>query len=442
MNEGLENHPQIHIYLDRVCARVKAKEVHKDIRQEMLGHLEELILEKVEQDGMEQKEAVAEALRQMGDPDQIGKQLHTAHKPRLEWSVLALVAVMIVIGLVSLYSLKLSLNGDLLVGRKLVFGIVGVVAMIVLYFFDYRRLLRYSWLLYGGTLLLMAATLLLGDQLNGARLWLQVGPFGVNVFAMSPYLLIIAIAGMLQKAVTIHIGQKALLLLVKDIAIYMLIPAYFYIRGPALGSFAIYGISLAILLLVAVKWRLLFTGLGALTLMLIPLCYSPSFHYAWKRYTAFLHPNSDSLGYSFMTLRSVEAIHSGGMWGQGIGIVNRKLPNVSTDLIYSYLVYSHGWVFGSTIAAIVLLFILRNFRMGFKLQNSYAKSLVVGLSTVLGIQFVWNLLMCIGLLPILGGMPLPIISWSSGTMIELGAVGLMLGAYRRKDMVGSYQRSL
>ena len=447
MKEELNKHPLVHSYLDRVCAQVKAKEVHEDIRQEMLSHLEELIVEKVEQDDMEVKEAVVEALKQMGDPSQIGKQLHAAHKPKLEWSVFALVAVMIVIGLISLYSLKLSLNGDLLIGRKLVFGLIGVAAMITLYFFDYRKLLRYSWILYGSTLLLMAATLLLGNQLNGARQWLQVGHFGVNVFAMSPYLLIIAIAGMLQKenAATIHIGQKTLPLLVKDIAVYMLIPVFFYVKGTALAFFVIYGFSLSILLLVAGKRRLLLTGFGALaltlTLMLSLFIHAPSFQYAWKRYTAFLHPNSDSLGYGYLTSRSVEAIYSGGMWGKGIGIVNRKLPNVQSEMIYSYLVYSLGWAFGITVAAIALLFILRNIRMGFRLQNGYAKSLVLGLSVVLGIQFGWNLLMCIGLLPILGGMPLPIISWNSGMMIELGAVGLMLSVYRRKDMIGCFHRS-
>ncbi|GFN33026.1 hypothetical protein [Paenibacillus xylaniclasticus] len=46
--------------------------------------------------------------------------------------------------------------------------------------------------------------------------------------------------------------------------------------------------------------------------------------------------------------------------------------------------------------------------------------------------------MSVGRLPVLGGMQMPIISWTSGTVIELGAIGLMLGAYRRKNMQRSH----
>ncbi|BBH20025.1 cell division protein FtsW [Paenibacillus baekrokdamisoli] len=438
MSNKIEHHPLVYAYLQRVRAQVKAKELHDDIRFEMLNHLEERVDEKIEQGGKTEEEAIEEALRQMGDPDLVGKQLHAVHKPKLEWSVFALVAVMIVIGLVSLVSLKFSLN--LLVGRKLFFGFVGVAAMIVLYFVDYRRMLGYSKILYGMTLLLMAIAKLQGTQ--GPDQWIGIGSFGIHVYAMSPYLLIIAIAGMLQKEKleVKSISQKALLVLAKDAAIYMLIPTIFYLMAPAFTYLVIYSLSLAMLLLVAGKRKLLLTGIGILALLLSRLIHSQSFYYTWQRFTAFFPPVTDRKGFGFLTMRSVEAIHSGGMWGQGVGVVNSKLPYVSSEMIYSYLVYSLGWVFGITLAVITLLFIVRVTRMGFKLQNDYAKSLVVGLSLVFGIQYVWNLLMSIGLLPILGGMSLPIINWTSVTMIELGAVGLMLSAYRRKDIIVSSYR--
>jgi len=439
MSQSMERHPLVGAYLDRVCAQVKTKEVCEDIRVEMLSHLEELAAEKAALDGMSEEEAIAEALLQMGDPERVGKQLQAVHKPKLEWGVIALVAGMIVIGLISLYAMQLSLDGNLPIDRKLVYGFMGVAALIILYFADYRRLIRYSWLLYVVTLLLMAAVHWQRVYVNGAAQWLHVGSFSFNVYAASPYLLVIAIAGMLQREQPAMQGiRQEVLQLAKDAAVYILIPAYFYVSAPAFVYFLIYGLGLAVLLLVSGKGKLLFAGFGSLALLLSPLLLGRSYDFAWRRYMAFLHPQANEFSGGFYTLRSVEAIQSGGMWGQGFGIVYGNLPHVSSEFVYSYLVYSLGWVFGIAVAMIALLFIVRIVRMGAKLQDGYAKGLVVSLSTVLGIQFAWNLLMCAGLLPILG-MTLPIMNWHSGTMIELAAVGLMLGAYRRKDMLGRHQ---
>jgi cell division protein FtsW (lipid II flippase) len=431
MSQSVGRHPEVIAYLDRVCLQIKAKETHEDIRLEMLSHLEDLAAEKVEHFESTKEVAIEESLRQMGDPERVGKQLNDAHKPKPEWSVITIVTGMIVIGLVSVYALQLSLSGELLLGRKLLCGFMGVAFMIILYFVNYQRLLRYSWLLYGMTLLLMASTQLQDIPVNGAVQWLNIGPFGFNIYAVSPYLLIVAIAGILQRQKPSVGFRQQILPLTKELAIYIMIPLFFYLMAPAFVYLVIYGIGLAVLLLVVGKRKLLLIGFGALVLMLIPLLFGHSF---WQRYTDFLHQDA------FETLRSVEVIQSGGIWGQGFGVFYGKLPNMSSDLMYSYLVYSLGWVFGIAVAMIALLFIVRTTRMGVKLKDDYAKSLVVGLTTVLGIQLAWNLLMCAGLLPILG-IGLPIMNWSSGTMIELAAVGLMLGAYRRKDMLGHNQGS-
>lgn len=438
MSRSLERYPEVNAYLDRICAQVKAKEVHEEIRLEMLSHLEELAAERVAQSGMPEEQAMIEALRHMGDPEQVGKQLHTAHRPKPEWGVIALVAGMILIGLVSLFTLRLSVDG--MIDRKLVCGFVGISIMIGLYFVDYRKLIRYSWVLYGVTLLLMAAVHWQNVQVNGVTQWLLVGPFSFNVYAASPYLLLIAIAGMLQrkKPAAQGLREKAIDL-GKDAVLFMLIPAWLYVTAPAFAYFLIYGFGLAVLLLVSGKMKLLITGLSALVLMTVPVLLNGSFDYEWSRLSAFLNPEAHAQTEGYLVLRSVEAIQSGGMWGQGFGIANDKLPYASSDLFYSYLVYNFGWVFGIAVALLAFLFVVRIVRMGAKLQDSYAKNLVVGLIAVLGIQLAWNLLMCAGLLPILG-LRLPIMNWSSGMVIELAAVGLILSAYRRKDMLGSSYR--
>jgi len=435
MSLHIEDHPEIIAYLDKVCLQVKAKAVREDIRLEVLSHLEELVAEKA-LDGKPEEEAITEGLRQMGDPERIGRQLHAAHKPKTAWGVIALLAGIIAIGLVSSYALQQFSDGKLMIMPKLACGAMGVAAMIGLYFVDYRKLLRYSRFLYAVVLLLMAGVQWQSTTVNGVAHWLYIGSFGLNVYAVSPYLLLIAIAGMLQSEKPPAIGMRLITLrLAKETVVYMMIPAFFYIMAPALAYLIFFGAGLIVLLLINEKKNLLLAGSGVMALMLYPLLFDQSFNRVLQRFTAFLHPEAYATSSGYMTLRSMEAVQSAGMWGQGFAIARDKLPYAYSDLFFSFLVYSLGWVFGIAVAAIALMFVVKVARMGMKLRDGYAKGLVAGLATVLGIQFAWNLLMCAGLLPILG-FTLPMMNWNSATIVELAIVGLMLSTYRRKDMLG------
>ncbi|MFH0071164.1 permease prefix domain 1-containing protein, partial [Peribacillus sp. NPDC056705] len=79
-----EEYRVVQEFLDRVCKQVRAKPMHSEIREELLGHIEEraelLMLE-----GNAEEPAVQEAVRQMGEPEDIGNCLHLAHRPQMDW---------------------------------------------------------------------------------------------------------------------------------------------------------------------------------------------------------------------------------------------------------------------------------------------------------------------------------------------------------------------
>lgn len=90
-------------FLDRVCKQVRTRQMHPEIREELLGHIEDraklLMLE-----GNAEEPAVQEAVKQMGDPGDIGKSLHLAHRPQLDWKLLVMLALFLIIGLVGMVS--------------------------------------------------------------------------------------------------------------------------------------------------------------------------------------------------------------------------------------------------------------------------------------------------------------------------------------------------
>ncbi|WP_337102432.1 FtsW/RodA/SpoVE family cell cycle protein [Paenibacillus sp. YIM B09110] len=444
MNHELKRHPLVKQYLESVCGKVKAKEVHEDIRLEMLSHLEERVQDRLQAGDVSEENAIADAIEQMGDPEQIGKQLHAAHKPRMEWTLFGICMMLIGIGLVAMLAVQATGNerlGNYFVEKKLFFVMMGLGAMVCLYFFDYRKLQRYSWHLYGFTIVLLAAAGQMGSAINGAKQWIIIGSVTFNVAAASPYLFMVAFAGILTRERAAELsGLKSRSRLLRDIVFFFLLPTYFYLTTSSLLYYSIFCFgTFLMLILIGKKYKLVLAGFGALaaiTLWLVQGSYRYS--YVWLRLKGFIYPNADS---HYHTDRSIEAIRAGGMWGQGFGAVNDKLPFYYSEVLYSYLVYSLGWVFGFIIVVLAFLFITRIVSMALKLRDRYAKGIIVGVLSVMGFHFVWNLLMCFGLMPI-SSTSLPLISWGSYTFIELAAVGLMLGAYRRKDIVGQSADSL
>lgn len=60
-------------FLDLVCEQIKAKEIEQKIKE-----------------GVHREEAIQQAIRQMGDPILLGKQLHKVHKPKMEWDLIGI----------------------------------------------------------------------------------------------------------------------------------------------------------------------------------------------------------------------------------------------------------------------------------------------------------------------------------------------------------------
>ncbi|MBD3919981.1 FtsW/RodA/SpoVE family cell cycle protein [Paenibacillus sp. PR3] len=439
LKRDVGKHPLVQDFLDRICSKVRASAVHDDIRQEMLNHLEERIIEGLDA-GKTEEEAIAAAVEQMGDPNLLGKQLNAAHRPKLAWDVVALLVGMMIIGGITLFSLYSAMDeGKISILRKISFAAVGVAAMSVLYFVDYRRLLKYSGLLYVGTLLLMVITLRYGFAINGVK-YLSFATFTWNVYTTVPYLLIVAAAGLLyQEKARAPVGDdmQRLRQFWKGALIYIIVPSCFFIAAPAMGPLLIYIISISVLLLIKGKWKMILASgitMGGLLLTALPIWKGDKLLFTLERHMAFIHPTDRN---SYMLNRSIEAIHAGGWWGHGFGVPSERLPGVNSEMTFSYLVYSLGWVFGIAVALLALMLIIRIARMGMQVRDGYARSIIIGLTSVFAVQYVWTMLMCIGLLPIMG-IQLPIVNWSSWTIFELGALGLMLGAYRRKDMLGRF----
>ncbi len=217
----------------------------------------------------------------------------------------------------------------------------------------------------------------------------------------------------------------------------MLVPGFFFLAAHSFAPMLIYAMGLTILLAVSGRFKLILALAGSMMLLTVNLLWfhDGRFSYIGGRLTSFLH--HDTIG-GHATKLSIDAISSAGLWGKGWGIplADLNFYEFSSEMLFPYLIQNLGWVFGAAIVSVMLLFVARMIKTGLKLRDDYAKLLTIGLAGLFGIQFVWNFVMCLGLLPIMG-FALPLISWGSLSLVEFAAVGLLLSIFRRKDMMPS-----
>ncbi|MCP1307890.1 FtsW/RodA/SpoVE family cell cycle protein [Paenibacillus tyrfis] len=432
----IREHENVRDYLSSVCSQIRVRELHKDIRRELESHLEELVLDK-EAEGASREEAVAWAIRQMGDPVTVGRELHRIHKPRMHWGLLLGLIAFLGLGVFAMSSIESSyavmrsngLKGVDFAIRNMFFIGVGMPILLVFYFMDYRKLKAWSLLMYylaaGG----MLYVLLFGHQVNGARSYLSIWRFSIDLASVTSYLFIAAAAGLLLD----WRGQKRHFWL-KSMLAFVLVPVMLYAMVPSLPTLLFYLVSYGILCgVVTRKWWLALLQTGG-TLLLLGGAFLIRF-YLSQRVLAFLNPDRDPSGAGYMYIQMREALSSAGWWGHGFGAVNPKLPYVHGELIFTYLVYSFGWGVGIAVAGAAVYFVARMLHSMGQIRETYGKMLIVAATSIIGVQFGYCIGMSLGLLPITS-VVLPFVSYG-GThiMVEMAIIGLVLGIYRRKDMI-------
>ncbi|WP_159888211.1 FtsW/RodA/SpoVE family cell cycle protein [Paenibacillus puerhi] len=421
-------------FLNEVCSEIRSREAHPHIRQELESHLE-CLAEERESLGADREEALKWAVAQMGDPRLIGKDLHRIHRPKLEWGLLATIIAFIGYGIMAIYALDKGVpvssstwGSEMLFLSKLAAAGLGLVIMVALYYFPYRKLQDLTWLLYAVLLIGLCLVLFLGSPINGSPRYLSIGFFYIDWPGISSFLFILVAAGCLPAwfAERNHFFLRNVALLAPVVGLLALCKTTPAMVLVLVGYFTVLGS-------VTKRWKTSFAlSLGSLiTFCWLRLASNP---FEKDRLLAFLNPDMDSYGSGYSYYRIAETIKAGGWLGQGLGSPLPQFPSMHSELIFTFSLYSFGWLAGIGLAVVVLYMISRFWHSFAQVRDPFGKHLVLGLASILVFQLVYNLLMSVGLLPHLG-IPLPFVSYGFYHMLyEMSAIGIILSIYRRKDL--------
>ncbi|MGL6174586.1 MAG: FtsW/RodA/SpoVE family cell cycle protein [Cellulosilyticaceae bacterium] len=438
-------------FLMNVLKEVKYSKIHPHIQLELEDHIECLKEDYIEQ-GLAEDESYQKALTHMGDPESIGKQLHKIHKPKLEWSVMLSVILLIGIGLMTLYYTGKydyyrelqgveTLDPYIFLRKQIQYIMIGILVSISMYFMNYRKLERLCIVGYITGLLLLVYGKYRGVNDFTIQWIIQVGPFAISSTLLSIPILVISFVGLIHRWGKNTIRHYCIL------GAVALLPIAFISQqgirhGVILGIIFIIILTAHLIISPRIEDRkrllsiLYGTVFGIASIGITFLMYLKG-DYLIERIQMFMHPEWDPRGAGFMPsiMQSIRE-HSTLIGDGGFSMVDiRNLPEPTNDLIFTFILGSMGWLIGLLIIFVITCIIGRMFFAALKITDYYGKLLCISIASLFTIQFVYNIAMNLGYLPQIG-VALPFVSYQGiSIIIDMGLVGLFLSVYRKKDIV-------
>jgi cell division protein FtsW (lipid II flippase) len=348
--------------------------------------------------------------------------------PHSDVLLLPIVALLTGIGLVMIYRLTYNLEGvENLATTQAVWILVGSGAMffIVLFFRNYHRLFDYKYLFAFVAVVLIALTFTpLGYEVNGARLWVDLGPVGFQPPEFARIALVVFYAGYLAEKRDVLAATSRSFLGVQ-------IPAVKYF-GPValvwaaslallvfekdLGSSLLF-FALPLLMIYAATGRIAYVMLGGLLFAIGSFATYFLFGHVQLRVQSWLDPWEDPDGAGFQILQSIFNIADGGLTGTGLGAgFSQTIPEVETDFIFSAIASELGLLGATAVLLAFLAFVYRGIKISLLADDEASKLLAFGLTAMFALQ---TLIIVGGVtkaIP-LTGITLPFVSYGGSSVV-------------------------
>jgi rod shape determining protein RodA len=360
---------------------------------------------------------------------------------KLDWTILGVVAFLLSLGLIMLFSISSSGGADYFT-RQAVAVALGIGILFFVATLDYTHIERYSTFIYFTTLAVLIGVLLFGVTVRGTAGWLSFGFFQIQPVELAKVSLIIFLASFITKKKS-ELGEWTRLI------VSLLLTAgiiFLVLRQPDLGSslvlMAIWG---GMMLASGLRLKQLVV-LGLLATMLLGAGWATLDEYQVARIETFLNPELDPKGSGYNVLQAMVAVGSGGVTGKGLGNGSQSqlnfLPEKQTDFIFAVVVEELGLVGALLAISLYGMLLYRIKRIAETARDNFGYLVSVGVFIMILVQVTINVGMNMGLLPVTG-LPAPFLSYGGSSLLSLFiCLGLLQSIYQRKKGNADYRITL
>lgn len=368
---------------------------------------------------------------------------------RIDYGIILCVLLLAIIGLVSLYSTTVLIQGASIrmTVMQAVWYVIGIAAAAMIMLFDSEQLWKMTNYLYWIGIVLLIFTALFYDRelaaRTGGKSWVRIPviniTFQTSEFVKIPYIL------MLSKTVTLHNARfinrtvESDFMLIGKLILWSLAPLALILQEGDLGTTLVFlAIFAGILLLSGIQWKILLPiiivvlGIAIGTILLI--VYNRDFlqntlgvpNYRFERIDTWLDPYHDTNRASYQVVQAFKAIGSGGVFGKGLGVSEVYVPVRESDMIMATIGENFGFVGAAFLIFTYFVLVYNMIRVVYDTKNEFYAYIATGVIMMLVFHVLENIGMNIGLLPVTG-IPLPFISQGGSALLgNMMGIGLIM----------------
>lgn len=326
---------------------------------------------------------------------------------------------------------------------------LGVLALVALSVRSVRWLrdYRYTWALVG--IALLVAVFVLGDEVNGARLSIRLGPVSGQPSELLKVILVVFLAAYLADnrpllaRASLRLGPLSLPplpYLLPMLAMWGVAVGLVVVQRDLGAAFLLFGVFLSLLYIATRRASYVLVGV-ALAGMAGVVLYQTVGH-VHARIDVWLDPWADPSGAGYQVVRALFAFARGGVMGTGLGAglpqvgSAQAIPLMHSDFVFAALGEELGLLGVVAIAGCYLVLAERGLRIAARASDEFQALLAAGLTLVVVIQAALIMAANLRLVP-LTGVTLPFVSYGGSSVITNGlVVGLLLALSDRQAVRG------
>jgi rod shape determining protein RodA len=354
----------------------------------------------------------------------------------IPWRLISLVVAIGLFGLIVLYS---AAGGSLKPwawsqGLRFLLFLGGAIALSRM---PERYIKGSAFPIYLALLLMLLVVELFGFVGGGSQRWLDLGIIRVQPSELMKPVIVLVLATFYDQ---LPASETRRFTAIWPAAVLIGLPAALVLLQPDLGTALMIIIGgITVTFLAGLPLRLYVGGLVLLGAAM-PVALGLMHDYQRNRVLIFLNPESDPLGTGYHISQSKIAIGSGGLFGKGFlnGTQSHLdyLPEGHTDFVFATMAEEWGLAGGLFLIAAFLLVVNWGIRVSLRARTRFGQLAAAGLATTIFLYVAINLMMVMGLAPVVG-IPLPLVSFGGSAMMTvLLCLGLLMAIDRGSRLPG------
>ncbi len=358
---------------------------------------------------------------------------------KMDIGFLSLVLILLTVGLIMLFSASYAYaltyfnNSFHFIIRQACFAVVGLVVMFALSKVNYHWYMKFSWLIYGVSVAMLAFLLIMPPMISGVeyKRWLVIGPISFQPSEIAKFSIVLLFSVLISKnqdkMKDFKFGIVRLGILLAAVCGLVLFETHLS------ATVLIFLIGVVLMFVGGAKVsQMLMVGMGALCAGAGAIL-TGIVSYGSDRFTYWLDPWKDATGLGYQTIQSLLAIGSGGLMGRGIGQSRQKylwVPEPHNDFIFSVTCEELGYIGAVVIILLFCALVWRGFVISMRAPDKYGSLMALGLTFQVGIQAALNILVVTNTIPNTG-ISLPFFSYGgTALLLLLAQMGIVLSISR------------